>query len=290
MERWKAALKKMLFPGGGWVGLLVFLGGVSLYLTFCVFGEDSPFAYVSYLLSACALTVLVTAAVPAAVSLRQALHRMPLTRRYLSDRYVQVRAGLLLSFFINLCYAGFKLVCAMRYVSFWDGGLAVYNMLLCAVRVYLLRRVPVRRQEPNRTRELHFYRVTGFFLLILNLALSAIAAQIVRDGQSYDYPGTLIYAAAFHAFYSLTLAMVNLVKYRRFNSPVLSAAKAVNLTTALVSLFSLETAMLARFGADQVRFRLIMTSCTAIAVCTAVLGMAVYMIVSPGRAGWRHTA
>lgn len=64
MERWKAAMKKLLFPGGGWVLLAVLLGGASLALTFLIFGEVSPFAYLFYLLSAYALTILVAAVVP----------------------------------------------------------------------------------------------------------------------------------------------------------------------------------------------------------------------------------
>lgn len=116
-----------------------------------------------------------------------------------------------------------------------------------------------------------------------SLALSGVATQIVRDGYGSDYPGMLIYVAAMYAFYSLTIAIVNTVKYRRFHSPVLSAAKAVNLTTALVSIFNLETAMIAQFGSDQVQFRLVMTACTAFAVCAIVLGAAVFMVVSSSR-------
>ena len=59
MSRWKAMLKKLLRPGWGWVVSAALLGGVSLALTFLVFGEDSPFAYISYLLSAYGLVVLV---------------------------------------------------------------------------------------------------------------------------------------------------------------------------------------------------------------------------------------
>lgn len=115
------------------------------------------------------------------------------------------------------------------------------------------------------------------------LAFSAIATQIVREGYGGNYPGMLIYAAALHAFYSLTLAVVKTVKYRRLHSPVLSAAKAVNLTTALVSVFNLETAMIAQFGAEQAYFRLVTTACTAFAVCALVLGTAVFMVVSSSR-------
>lgn len=283
MERWKAVAKKLLFPGWGWVALAGLLGGGSLSLTFLVFGDDSPFAYVSYLLSAYALTVLTAAVIPLFPAVRRGIHHIPLAHRYMTDRYFKVRAGLVLSFCVNLCYAGFKLACAAWYVSFWDGALAVYYILLCAVRFYLLRRVPKDEQGQDMDRELRHYRATGIFLLLLDLALSVIATQIVRDGYGSSYPGMLIYVAALHAFYSLALAIVNTVKYRRFHSPVLSAAKAVNLTTALVSIFNLETAMLTQFGGGDEWFRLVMTACTAFAVCAIVLGAAVFMIISASR-------
>lgn len=283
MARWKAVFKKLLWPGWRWVVPAALLGGASLYLTFGTWLGDTPFAYISYLLSAYGLTILIAAIVPPLLSVRKVLHRVPLAHRYLSDRYFKVRSALTLSFFINVCYAGFKLACAVWYISFWDGALALYYILLCAVRVYLVRRVPENEQSRNMVQELRNYRATGVFLFALDLALSVIATQIVRDGRSYAYPGTLIYVAALYAFYSLTLATVNIFKYRKLNSPVLSAAKAVNLTTALVSIFNLETAMLAQFGADQVELRLIMTSCTAFVVCILVLGSAIYMVISTNK-------
>ena len=52
------------------------------------------------------------------------------------------------------------------------------------------------------------------------------------------------------------------------------------MSTALVSIFSLETAMLAQFGGENSEsFRLVMTSLTGIGVSLIVLGMAVFMIV-----------
>ena len=60
----------------------------------------------------------------------------------------------------------------------------------------------------------------------------------------------------------------------------MSAAKVINLTVALVSMLSLETAMLTQFGTgrDGV-FRQIMTALTGAGVSVLVLGMAVYMII-----------
>ncbi|MDE6726535.1 MAG: hypothetical protein K2J80_01185, partial [Oscillospiraceae bacterium] len=48
---------------------------------------------------------------------------------------------------------------------------------------------------------------------------------------------------------------------------------------AMVSILSLETAMLAQFGGDDdPLFRKVMTGATGGAVCTIVIGMAVFMI------------
>lgn len=283
MKQWKAALKRLLFPGWVWVVLTSLLGGVSLYLTFCVFGDSSPFAYVSYLLSFYALTVLVAAVVPLISAVRRKVRCVPLANRYLTDKHFSVWCGLVLAFLINLGFAVLKLFYAIRYSSFWDGGLAIYYILLCMARIYLLRSIPDTKAPRNFQIELRRYRVTGVFLFLLDAALAVISALIVIKGASYYYPGTLVYAIALHAFYSLTLAIINIVKYCRLNSPVLSAAKAVNLTTALVSMFSLETALLAQFGEGDEWFRLVMTSVTALCVCVTVLGIAAYMVIASTR-------
>ena len=84
---------------------------------------------------------------------------------------------------------------------------------------------------------------------------------------------------AMYAFYNIITAVMNVVKYRKYRSPVMSAAKVVSLAAALVSMLSLETAMLTQFGStDSEMFRRIMTSCTGAGVCTIILAMAVYMI------------
>lgn len=283
MEGWKIIVTRLFQPKWFWMVLTVFWGGISLALTFFVFGEDSPFAYVSYVSSAYALMVLVVWVVTRAVpALKRLLHSFSLSHRYLTDDYFKVWISLLLSFLINLGFGIFKLVYAALYVSFWDGALAIYNILLCAVRFYLLRRVPNGTQAQDRNRELLQYRVTGAFLIALDAALGVIAVEIVQHGHSYHYPGTLIYVVALHAFYSLTLAVTNAVKYRKFNSPVLSAAKMINLTTALVSIFMLETAMLSSFGSSY-QYHKLMTASTAGGVWTIVFCMAVYMVIHSGK-------
>lgn len=279
MKQMPAWLKKLIFPGGKWVALAGILGLAGLYLTFGILGESHPFSYIAYVLSAYALTIAVAWLVQKAKLIWRFIHSVPLFHRYLTDNHFKVRSSLLLSFVINLCYTAFKLIYAIWYVSFWDGALALYNLLLCAVRLYLIRRVPADPRYKDINKECGYYRSTGLFLLALDAALGVIAVEIVQHGQSYHYSGTLIYVVALHVFYSLGISVSNSIKYRKFHSPVLSAAKAVNLTTALVGVFTLESAMLASFGKDYPYQRL-MTAATGGIVWVLVFCNAVYMVLS----------
>lgn len=82
-----------------------------------------------------------------------------------------------------------------------------------------------------------------------------------------------------YTFYITISAIINVIKYRSHGSPVMSAAKVISLTAALVSMLSLETAMLARFGNNETAFRRMMLGISGGVVCAFVLAMAVYMIV-----------
>ena len=79
-------------------------------------------------------------------------------------------------------------------------------------------------------------------------------------------------------------------EFRRYQSPVLSAAKVINQTAALASMLSLETAMLTQFGAgDNPGGRQIMTACTGAGISMIVLGMAILPIDKIGKMRYDYT-
>lgn len=131
----------------------------------------------------------------------------------------------------------------------------------------------------NMESELKRYRLCGIMLLIMNQALAGIMIFIVQQNMRFDYPGALIYVIAAYSFYSIITAVVNLVKFRKHGSPLLSAVKVINLVSAMVSIMTLETAVFARFDSeDDVDFQHIMTSITGGVVCVIVIVMAAFMI------------
>ena len=185
--------------------------------------------------------------------------------------------------YVSYLLSAYALIISATGRSAWFVSLAVYYVLLSAMRALLVRYVhrnPVGKDIPA---ELRRYRLCGVILLFMNQALVGIVFYMVYQNRGFFYPGLLIYAMAAYTFYITILAIVNVIRYRRRGAPILSAMKVISLTAALVSMLSLESAMLAQFGADEPAFRRVMTSASGGAVCMLVLAMALYMIIRSGR-------
>jgi hypothetical protein len=71
---------------------------------------------------------------------------------------------------------------------------------------------------------------------------------------------------------------VGLVRYRKYDSPVYSATKAISLAAACVSMLTLESTMLTTFSEGDINIRL-MLGLTGAAISAFIVMMAVYMIV-----------
>ena len=237
-------------------------------------GIDGPLAYLSYAVSTYALIIALTGFFRIARTIWQGVSRHPLGNRLTKDIKFRAELSLAVGFVINLLYIVLKMASGIYYRSLWFISLAIYYALLATMRFSLL----YPRRQSSRAAELHRYRLCGIILLLMNLVLTGIVIFMVHQNRGYEYPGTLIYAMAAYSFYAVILATVNVVKFRKHGSPILSAAKAINLVAAMVSMLSLETAMLAQFGGnDDPLFRKTMTGATGGGVCVIVLGMAIYM-------------
>lgn len=249
-------------------------------------GEGEILSYIAYFLSAYALIISIVGIVDIVKWVRngvrnhplvkKALH-IPLLEKYLKEVSFRTETSLYQGLLINLLYVAVKFFSGIYYRSFWFGALAVYYLLLAVMRFSLLHHV--RRRKGGAEAEWRRYRLCGIMLLFMNQALAVIVGVAIKQNKGFVYAGVLIYVMALYAFYMIIIAVINVCKFRKYGSPVLSAAKVINLTAALVSMFALETAMLTQFGGDDVKFRQTMMSATGTGVCVIVLGMAVFMII-----------
>ena len=114
-----------------------------------------------------------------------------------------------------------------------------------------MRNVRIQKIGTSLLGEWKRSRICACILLLINLSLSGAVLMILYRNRGYDYPGIMIYVMALYTFYSTIHAIVDIVKYRKLGSPVMTTAKIVSLSAALVSMLNLETAMFAQFGGDM---------------------------------------
>ncbi len=206
-----------------------------------------------------------------------------LSNKYMTDISYKVRVSLYISLGINFAYAGFKLVSGVIYGAFWFDAFAIYYLLLTVIRFLLLRYMRKNQNQQDLIAEFRRYRLCGILMLIMNIALTGVVTHMMIKNAAYAYHEIVIITMATYTFYAVTVSVIDLVRYRKYVRPVISAAKSIRFTAALVSLLSMEASMLAKYGNNE-SFRRLMISLTGAGVCLFVMAMSVYMIMRANRA------
>ena len=254
MDRKKLG-KKLLFPPAFLMVILVIISAVALTLIFVKGLEESIPAYIVYVLAFYTLsvvTIFCAMVLPKRYSaIKQKIRDDPLGNRYMTDRVFRANISLSISFVISMLYVGINLWSWHMLGSYWFMVLAVYYVIMAVMRYLLVRYVRIQKIGTDILSEWKRSRICAYILLLINLSLSGAVLMILYQHRGYDYPGMMIYVMALYTFYALTMSIVDIVKYRKMGSPIMSTAKIVSLSAALVSMLNLETAMFAQFGREM---------------------------------------
>ena len=281
---WKKFGKVLLLPHP-LVAALLFPAALAMMLC-CVLllNPEAPLTIVAYALSFYGL-VLVCARVPDVIRRVQRFRRE--NRYYLlykNDVQLRINISLYGAFGFNAAYALFQLGLGLWHRSAWFYAMAGYYLLLAVMRLSLVRLTSHHAAGEVTALEWRRYRFCGWLLLVMNLALAIFTLYFVFRIRTFLHHEITTIAMAAYTFSALTLAIVNAVRYRKYGSPAYSAAKAISLVSATVSMLTLENAMLTTFGEESSEmFRQIILGASGIAVILVVQGIALYMIVNACR-------
>lgn len=282
--QWKKLFKKLLFPPVWLMIIFTVISTAALIFIFLKGLEESAVAYVSYVIAFYTLSVVCiffSMVLPKRFKeIKQKVYASPIGRRYMTDAVFRTHISLYTSFGINLLYVGINALSFILYRSVWFTVLAFYYAILAVMRFLLVRYVRKVGIGKNRLGELKRAILCSSILLSLNFALSGAVLMMLYQNKGYNYHGVLIYIMAGYAFYITTHAIVDLIKYRKHGSPVMTTTKIIALSAALVSMLNLETAMFSQFGADMdPQNKWLMIALTGAGVSISVVTMSVCMIV-----------
>lgn len=205
-------------------------------------------------------------------------------RRYVEDVQWRMNISLHAACLANGAYGALQLALGVMNRSGWFCTMAGYYALLAALRLMLGRYLHTHEPGTQRRAEWRQYRLCGAGLLLLNGALAVLLLYYARRLRVVRQHEIAVIAMATYTFGALGMAVFNVVRYRKLASPVCSAAKALSLASACVSLLSLENVMLTTFArVEQPDFHRLMMVLSGAGVSVFILCMAVYMIVHAQR-------
>lgn len=280
--RWKRLGKALLWPHTVLLFLLVPLSALLLAVAFLRLSPTSPACYVIYALAAYTLTVL-CARIPAMIAFFRTVKRdNRYIRHYFEDERQRVRVSLYASLAFNVIYAVLQLWLGLYHGSFWFYSMAMYYVTLALMRFFLVRYLHRERAGKRLCEELRRYRLCGVIFLVMNLALSLMVFFMVYWDRTFHHHEITTIMLAAYTFTSFTLAVISIVKYRKYQSPVYTATKTISLAAACVSMLTLETTMLTTFGGEttDALMRKTLLGISGGVICALIIAMALYMIVS----------
>ena len=270
--------KALLFPHIAIRILLVPLAAVLLVGSMVFVGTESVIAIISYIIAAYTLTVWCFRAPRLVKFFKNFRNENKYARRWREDARLRVKLSLYASLAWNTLYGIFQLWLGFYHRTFWFLSLGAYYIFLAVMRFFLAHHTARYSPRERMRSELKRYRACGIVLLSMNLALALIVFFMVYWNRTFDHHMITAIAMAAYTFTALATAIVNVVKYRKYQSPVYSASKAISLAAACVSMLTLESTMLTTFSEGEINVRL-MLGLTGAAVSVFIVMMAVYMII-----------
>lgn len=151
--------------------------------------------------------------------------------------------GLYFSLAINIGYAVFEAISGYVLKSAWMGTLAFYYIVLSSMRFFILR----RKKQTDIRKQWEAYRICGIIMLLLTIALAGLHILNINQYHTIEYPGYVIYAVA------------------------------------LISVYNLQSSMIAAFGGNDEVFRVTMSNCVGVGVVAIIVSISVHMIAKANR-------
>lgn len=280
MERLKKIVNKLLFPH---MALVLVLFPVSMALLICsmiFFGTESVLSYVSYMFSFYSLTI-VCLRIPQIIEfIKKYKNSNKLLVRYQNDINFRINLSLYLSLVLNIAYSIFQLCLGLYHKSFWFISMSVYYVLLSLVRFYLVNHTKKNKPGEDLLIEYKRYNICGWVMLLMNLIVTAIIFFIIHFDRTFYHHQITTIALAAYTFLTFSLSIYNFIKYRKFNSPVYSAAKSINLVAACVSMMTLTTTMLTTFGGENVvEYKKLLLTMVGVVVSLFILAISIQIII-----------
>lgn len=200
----------------------------------------------------------------------------PFCEKFIVNKKARTELMLRLGLMINVGYAIYNMLTGAFYRSVWFGAVAIYYLMLCTVKFFLL----LRGFDPkgDRRRALKDMRISGILLIFLNLTISLLIYRMIVTDSVHLYGRSVIIVAAGYTLFRIAAAIADRLGARGGFDPTIFTARGLSLSVALMSLFSLQTSLLDRLmESGRLRQGLNTLTGSAVAVIVLIIGIRTVM-------------
>lgn len=251
-------------------GLLPQIAGIAVYILAGVF-----------LVTACIFLVqdLKNGVIEKIVS---TIKRNPLGEKFFDDYTFRIILSTMPTFIINVTYTVYNGVLGVIHQSEWFITMAVYYSLLGIMRYHAVhtgRKISrMEDQSLVKKKELSVIKTEGILLLLLNLALSGVVLLTIVQDTAKRYSEIMVITIAAYTFYKIITSVINMIKVRKLQSPILITIRNISVADALVSVLTLQMTMLASFQGRSTLNINQMNAMTGMAACILISLLGISMI------------
>ena len=182
----------------------------------------------------------------------------------------------------NILIAIIKFIFSITIPSLWFFVNACFLTVLSISRFFAIKRYGKRRSITDKKlkEEIGYktYLSNGILLIILGIMYFFVSVYMYYKGTNTTMHEYLTYLVALNAFWSISLAIHGMIKYKRKHSPILKAVKITNFANALTSMVLTQVVLLDTYAKEYNLAEV--NGYTGMAVSIAIIIMGLCMIIN----------
>lgn len=281
MEKFKKILYIIFFPPFILTIILFIISMLLLLYSITNFDSNSIYCIFSYVLAFYSLLIL-SFRIPYIIKL---INKLKNENKYVlklrNDTNLRVNIILTFSLIWNILYALFQVYLAIYNNNnmLWFFTMAFYYSIIAIMKFSLIKYTINNPPSSNLELEIKKYRLCGYLLLILNIAVSVMIFFFLYLNKELKKNQIVTIALATYTFTAFIVALIGYFKYKKYNSFVYMALKTITLICASVSMMTLTVTMLSTFGIDDnSNTDNIIKTIVGITLSLFILTMSIFMI------------
>ena len=183
---------------------------------------------------------------------------------------------------VNILIAITKFVFALVIPSLWFFVNAGFLIVLSLSRFFSIkeyRKTKIIKEEKEK-KEIGYknYLHNGILLIILGIMYFFISVYMYYKGTNTTMHEYLTYLVALNAFWSISWAIVGMVKYKRNENPIIKSVKITNFANALTSIVLTQVVLLDTYAAEYDLANI--NGYTGMGVSLIIIILGLYMIIN----------